>query len=288
MKRPYFASIFCLVIGVSALLVAPAQAQAPAPAPTQAPAPAPTAPAPYEPRVGQPGKDVVWVPTPEEMVEKMLDMAAVTASDFVIDLGSGDGRNVISAAKRGAHALGVEFNPDLVQYSKDNAAKAGVADKATFVQGDMFEADISKATVMALFLLPDNLKRLRQKLLDLKPGTRIVGNTFGIESWTPDETKVYEDGCTSWCTIMLWIVPAKVQGVWRVSGPAAGELTLTQDAQMVSGTLAAAAVEQGRLRGDQLTFTAGGAQYTGRVNGNTIEGTVKTASGERKWSATRS
>jgi precorrin-6B methylase 2 len=283
MKRNYLVGL--LPAFLIALLVSTAQAQAPAPAPAQAPA---QAPAPYEPRVGQPGKDVVWVPTPEEMVGKMLDMAAVTPSDFVIDLGSGDGRNVIAAAKRGARALGVEFNPDLVQYSKDNAAKAGVADKAMFVQGDMFEADISKATVMALFLLPDNLKRLRQKLLDLKPGTRIVGNTFGIENWTPDETKTYEDGCTSWCTIMLWIVPAKVQGTWRLTGASTGELNLTQDAQMVSGTLAATAVEQGRLRGDQLTFTAGGAQYTGRVNGNTIEGTVKSANGERKWSATRS
>jgi precorrin-6B methylase 2 len=285
MKRNYLVGLLPAFLIALLVSTAQAQAQAPAPAPAQAPA---QAPAPYEPRVGQPGKDVVWVPTPEEMVGKMLDMAAVTPSDFVIDLGSGDGRNVIAAAKRGARALGVEFNPDLVQYSKDNAAKAGVADKAMFVQGDMFEADISKATVMALFLLPDNLKRLRQKLLDLKPGTRIVGNTFGIENWTPDETKTYEDGCTSWCTIMLWIVPAKVQGTWRLTGASTGELNLTQDAQMVSGTLAATAVEQGRLRGDQLTFTAGGAQYTGRVNGNTIEGTVKSANGERKWSATRS
>ena len=237
----------------------------------------------YQPRVGQPGKDVVWVPTPEEMVDKMLDMAAVTPSDYVIDLGSGDGRNVISAAKRGARALGVEYNPELVQLSKENAAKAGVADKATFVEGDMFEADISKATVMALFLLPDNLKRLRQKLLDLKPGTRIVANTFGIEGWTPDETKTYEDGCTSWCTIMLWIVPARVAGTWRLPQ---GELNLTQDAQMVSGTLSTTAVE-GRVRGDQITFTSGGAQYTGRVNGNTIEGTIKTADGERQWTAAR-
>src|SRR5512145_3562576 len=110
---------------------------------------------PSEPYVGQPGKDVVWVPTPHTLTEKMLDMAKVTSKDFVIDLGSGDGRNVIAAAKRGARALGVEYNPDLVQYSKANAAKAGVADRATFIQGDMFEADISKATVMALFLLPD-------------------------------------------------------------------------------------------------------------------------------------
>jgi precorrin-6B methylase 2 len=265
-----FASIF-LFLAASALGV-PAHAQ------TQ------TATEPYQPRVGQPGKDVVWVPTPEEMVEKMLDMAAVKPDDFVIDLGSGDGRNVISAARRGARALGVEYNPDLVQYSKDQAAKAGVADKASFVQGDMFEADISKATVMALFLLPDNLKRLREKLFELRPGTRIVGNTFGIEGWTPDETKTYEDGCTSWCTVMLWIVPAKVAGAWKSPQ---GELTLTQDFQNVSGTLGTSPIENGKLRGDEITFTAAGAQYAGRVNGNTIQGTVKTADGERKWTASR-
>jgi precorrin-6B methylase 2 len=238
----------------------------------------------YQPRVGQPGKDVVWVPTPEEMVDKMLDLAAVTPNDFVIDLGSGDGRNVIAAAKRGARALGVEFNPDLVQYSKQNAAKAGVGDRAMFVQGDMFEADISKATVMALFLLPDNLKKLQQKLLDLRPGTRIVANTFGIEGWEPDETKVYEDGCTSWCTIMLWIVPAQVAGTWKTPQ---GDLSLTQEFQMLSGTMGTTPVLKGRLRGDQIVFAAGGAEYTGRVNGNTIQGTVKTADGERKWTATR-
>jgi SAM-dependent methyltransferase len=271
MKPKHFVSSYLLALCLSASSVPQALAQVQT--------------TPYQPRVGQPGKDVVWVPTPEEMVEKMLDMAAVTTSDFVIDLGSGDGRNVISAAKRGANALGVEFNPDLVQYSKDQAVKAGVANKATFVQGDMFEADISKATVMALFLLPDNLKRLREKLLNLKPGTRIVGNTFGIEAWTPDDTKTYEDGCTSWCTIMLWIVPAKVAGTWRTEQ---GDLVLSQEAQMISGTLGPTAVEQGgRLRGDQITFSAGGAQYSGRVNGNTIEGTVKTSDGERKWTATR-
>ena len=238
----------------------------------------------YQPRVGQPGKDVVWVPNPDEMVDKMLDMAAVTPKDFVIDLGSGDGRNVIAAAKRGARALGVEYNPDLVQYSKQNAEKAGVGDKAMFVQGDMFEADISKATVMALFLLPDNLKKLRQKLFDLEPGTRIVGNTFGIEGWTPDETKVYEDGCTSWCTIMLWIVPAKVAGTWKLAD---GDLTLAQDFQMLTGTLGTSSIEGGRLRGDEISFTAGGAQYSGRVNGTRIEGTVKIANAERRWTAAR-
>ena len=250
--------------------------------------PAPSAPAaqePYKPTVGQPGKDVVWVPTPDEMVEKMLDMANVTPNDFVIDLGSGDGRNVIAAAKRGAHALGVEYNEDLVQYSRQNAAKTGVAEKATFVQGDMFEADISKATVMALFLLPDNLRKLRPKLLALRPGTRIVGNTFGIENWTPDETKTYEDGCTSWCTIMLWIVPARADGTWKT---AQGDLTLSQDAQMLVGSLGGAAVEGGRLRGEHITFTVAGEQYSGTVKGNTMDGGVKGPKGERKWTAARS
>ncbi|MGB2715630.1 MAG: methyltransferase domain-containing protein [Vicinamibacterales bacterium] len=239
-----------------------------------------TATKPYQPTVGQPGKDVVWVPSPEEMVERALDLAAVTPNDFVIDLGSGDGRNVISAAKRGARALGVEYNPDLVQLSRDNAAKAGVADRATFVQGDMFEADISKATVMALFLLPDNLRKLRDKLFNLRPGTRIVANTFGIEGWNADETKQYEDGCSSWCTIMLWIVPAKVAGTWKMSS---GELTLTQDFQNISGTLGTTAIESGRLRGNEISFTAGGVSYSGRVTGDTIEGT----SGDHKWTARR-
>ena len=263
----------------SAWLLAGSAALAQTPAPA-----APAAQEPYKPTVGQPGKDVVWVPTPDEMVEKMLDMANVTPKDFVIDLGSGDGRNVIAAAKRGANALGVEYNEDLVQYSRQNAAKAGVADKATFVQGDMFEADISKATVMALFLLPDNLRKLRPKLLALRPGTRIVGNTFGIENWTPDETKTYEDGCTSWCTIMLWIVPAKADGTWKT---AQGDLTLSQDAQMLVGSLGGAAVEGGRMRGEQISFTVAGEQYSGTVKGNTIEGVAKGPKGERKWTATR-
>ena len=235
---------------------------------------------PYEPTVGQPGKDVVWVPSPEEMVERALDIAKVTPNDFVIDLGSGDGRNVIAAAKRGARALGVEYNADLVQYSKDSAVKAGVADKATFIQGDMFEADISKATVMALFLLPDNLRKLRDKLFNLRPGARIVANTFGIEGWSPDETKTYEDGCASWCTVMLWIVPAKVAGTWKTP---AGDLTLTQDFQNVSGTLGATRIENGRLRGNDITFTAGDASYSGHVDGNAMELT----SNGRKLTATR-
>ena len=163
----------------------------------------------YVPEVGQQGKDVVWVPTPQELVEKMLDMAKVTAKDYVIDLGSGDGRNVIAAAKRGARALGVEFNPDMVALSNRLAAEAGVADRAKFVQGDMFEADFSQATVMAMFLLPDNLNRLKPKLEKLRPGTRIVLNTFGVPGWRPDVTERIEGDCSSWCTAMLYTLPAK-------------------------------------------------------------------------------
>jgi SAM-dependent methyltransferase len=241
----------------------------------------------FEPQVGQAGKDVVWVPTPPELVEKMLDMAQVTAKDFVVDLGSGDGRNVIAAAKRGARALGVEYNPDMVQLSRRAAAKEGVGDKATFVQGDMFEADFSQATALALFLLPDNMLKLREKFLALKPGTRIVGNTFGIEGWEPDEKETVGGECSTWCTSMLWIVPANVQGTWQLPQ---GELSIKQDYQMISGTLTSRGTGTpiaGRLRGEEMRFTAGGEEYLGRVNGNAIEGTVKSAGANGSWKATR-
>jgi ubiquinone/menaquinone biosynthesis C-methylase UbiE len=162
----------------------------------------------FKPESGQPGKDVVWVPTSPALVEKMLDLAKVTKDDFVMDLGSGDGRMVIAAAKRGARALGVEYNPDMVKLSRKLAQEAGVADRATFVEGDMYEADISKATVLALFLLPENLRRLEPKFRALRPGTRIVVNTFGIPEWQADATDVIGEDCTSWCTAMLYRVPA--------------------------------------------------------------------------------
>ena len=164
---------------------------------------------PYKPEVGQPGKDVVWVPTSPELVEKMLDLAKVTADDFVIDLGSGDGRMVIAAAKRGARAMGVEFNPAMVTLAKQRATEAGVAGRAMFVEGDMYEADISKATVLALFLLPENLRRLEPKFRALPPGTRIVVNTFGIPEWTAEVTETITENCTSWCTAMLYRVPPR-------------------------------------------------------------------------------
>jgi SAM-dependent methyltransferase len=164
--------------------------------------------APAEPYIGQPGKDVIWVPTPPTLVEKMLDMAAVTANDYVVDLGSGDGRNVIAAAKRGARALGVEYDENLVQVSRRAAAAEGVAERASFVQGDMFEADISKATVLALFLLPDNLERLKPKFERLRPGTRIVNNGYQIAGWDAVEVGVAGGDCGPWCTAYLYIVPA--------------------------------------------------------------------------------
>jgi SAM-dependent methyltransferase len=163
---------------------------------------------PFEPTVGQAGKDVVWVPSPEATVEKMLDIAKVTPQDYVIDLGSGDGRNIIAAARRGARGHGVEYNPDMVELSNRRAKEAGVADKVRFVQGDMYEADISKATVMALFLLPENLRRLKSKFEALPPGSRIVSNTFSIEGWEPVYTETLPN-CTSWCTVMLYIVPKR-------------------------------------------------------------------------------
>jgi SAM-dependent methyltransferase len=232
--------------------------------------------------VGQEGKDVVWVPTPQVTVEKMLDVARVTPQDFVMDLGSGDGRNIIAAAKRGARALGVEYNADMVGLARRVAAQEGVADKATFVQGDMYEADISQATVLALFLLPENLDRLAPKFLALNPGTRIVVNQFWIEGWNADETQRAEGDCGSWCNVLLIIVPARVAGTWRLL---AGELTLAQRYQTLSGTLTTGGTELqisgGRLLGDQITFTAGGITYAGRVRGERMEG----AGGG--WSATR-
>src|SRR5215813_799024 len=220
----------------------------------------------YEPSVGQEGKDVVWVPTPQALVDKMLDMAKVTPKDYLMDLGSGDGRTVITAAKRGATALGIEYNPDMVALSRKNAEKAGVAGKATFQEADIFKTDLSKATVITLFLLTDLNLKLRPTILTLKPGTRIVSNTFRMGEWEPDQT--VELGCDTYCTAYLWIGPARVDGNWK-SG--AGELAIRQDFQKITGTLkngkVSAPITRGTLRGDQIQFMAGGAEYRGRVNG---------------------
>jgi hypothetical protein len=230
----------------------------------------------FEPTVGQAGKDVVWVPTPQALVEKMLDLAKVSPQDFLMDLGSGDGRTVITAAKRGLRAEGIEYNPDMVSLAERNAKTEGVLGKATFRRADLFETDFSKAQVITLFLLPSLNLKLRPAILNMRPGTRVVSNTFTMDDWTPDETATIGGDCVSWCTAHLWIVPAKVEGTWDI--PGRGALTLNQSFQMVSGTLGSTPVSQGRLRGDQITFTVGGTTYTGRVEGNAIRGTVGGAS----------
>jgi len=242
----------------------------------------------YRPEVGQVGKDVVWVPMPEEQMEKLLDMGKVTSADFVVDLGSGDGRTVIAAAKRGARAMGVEFDPDLVVFSRNNAAKAGVGDKAQFVQGDLFKTDLSRATVITLFLLDDINLKLRPALLSLKPGTRVLSNTFRMGDWEPDASEWYPPGCYNWCGLYLWIVPARVEGAWRTAD---GELMLRQKYQVITGGFgsgaAARAISGGKLNGDEIRFTSDGAEYRGRINGNVIEGTVAGSGGIRPWKATR-
>lgn len=274
MTRPPSVSHVLLAIAVATALAADARAQAQAP---------------FEPTVGQAGKDVVWVPTPEALVEKMLDMAGVGPSDLVMDLGSGDGRNVIAAAKRGARAVGVEFNPDMVELSRRRAAEAGVDDLATFVQGDMFTADVSKATVLALFLLPLNMDKLAPTFMGLAPGSRIVSNTFGIDGWDADRTEsITAEGCKDWCTALLWIVPAKVYGTWESPH---GQLVLKQDYQVISGTLADATgvtdLRGGRMRGDALRFRAGDREYVARVTGDTMEGTVTVNGRQEAWAARR-
>ncbi|MEN3355851.1 MAG: hypothetical protein V7640_4009 [Betaproteobacteria bacterium] len=240
----------------------------------------------FQPSVGQEGKDVVWVPTSQALVNRMLDMAKLTPNDVLYDLGSGDGRTVITAAKRGAKAYGVEYNPNMVALSKRNAQKDGAGDKAQFIHGDIFETDFSKATVITLFLLPELNVKLRPKILDMKPGTRIVSNSFTMGDWQADQTQNVseKEGCTAYCTAYLWIVPAKAEGKWKLPD---GELTLKQTFQNVSGSLGANEISKGRLRADQITFTAGNAQYSGKVNGDTITGTVKNGSNGKDFTATR-
>ncbi len=240
---------------------------------------------PFEPTYGQQGKDVVWVPTAQALVDRMLDMAKVTPKDYVIDLGSGDGRTVITAAKRGVRATGIEFNPDMVALSRRNAAAAGVSKRATFVQGDIFKSDFRQATVITMFLLPDLNLRLRPALLEMKPGTRIVSNSFDMGEWTPDAEVAAASDCETYCRAMLWIVPAKVAGTWKMAN---GDMALSQDFQMISGTLKSAEgarpISNGKLNGTEISFTAGQRTYKGRVIGNRMEGTTSDGG---KWQATR-
>ena len=258
---------------------------------------APSAAGQTQPIVGQDGKDVPWVPTPDALVNTMLEMAAVTADDRVIDLGSGDGRMVIAAARLGALAIGVEFEKGLVELSTRSAAEAGVTDLTEFVATDLFGFDLTPATVITMFLLPDINYRLRPTLFALTPGTRIVSNTWDLSGsdddpdapgWTPDRTVVL-DPCPTWCTSLLWVVPAKVAGTWRLSD---GErsLRLAQTFQMVSGMLQSETgtmpIEDGQLFGTEIQFRSGETLYTGSVGATTMHGVAQTPSGSVDWSAT--
>jgi SAM-dependent methyltransferase len=240
----------------------------------------------FKPTVGQAGKDVIWVPTSQALVNRMLDMAELTPKDSLVDLGSGDGRTVITAAKRGATARGVEFNPDMVALSRQSAQEEGVADRARFDQADIFESNFSDATIVTLFLLPDLNLRLRPTLLDMKPGTRVVSNSFNMGDWQADETAhVTEgEGCSNYCTAYKWIVPAKAEGTWKMADQ---ELTLIQTFQMLQGTLRKGGSEQpiddARLDGARIRFSVGKDVYTGVVDGKQMRGTIN---GQTAWSAT--
>ena len=272
----------CVVAAIATLAasVTPAWAQ-----PTKAPAPVANE---FTPEVGQQGKDVVWVPTAQTLVNKMLDMAKLTPQDILYDLGSGDGRTVITAAKRGTRAFGIEYNPDMVELSKRNATKEGMDGKATFEQADIFQADFSKATVITLFLLPELNVKLRPTILDMKPGTRVVANSFDMRDWKPDQTARVEGKCETWCTAYLWIVPAKVAGTWKL---AHGELTLTQQYQTLTGELSmrdkTLAISSGKLDGENISFSVGGVQYSGRVRGDAMDGTMAAGATRSPWSAAR-
>lgn len=243
----------------------------------------------YIPRVGQAGKDVIWVPTPDDLVEKMLWAAQVTPDDLVIDLGSGDGRLVIAAAKIGARARGVEYNPEMVELSRQNAEEAGVADRVEFIEADIFEYDFSDATVITMFLLPSLNVKLRPKLLKMKPGTRIVSNSFAMGDWRPDYKATVSEEASSWDTALIWIVPAEVEGAWDLDG---GELRIRQEFQKIYGTYRAhnqtTNLTEGKLYGDSITFKINDEQYTGHLTDKgTLEGVVTSGPNSREWIATR-
>lgn len=243
----------------------------------------------FQPEEGLEGKNVPWIPTPQVLVEKMLKLAKITPKDFLIDLGSGDGRTVITAAKLGTRALGIEYNPDLVKLSKKNAENEGVSNMAQFIEADLFEFDFSKATAITMFLLPEINMRLRPKLLNLKPGTRIVSNTFTLQEWQFDEVAKTGNESNRWNTAYLWIVPAKVEGKWVL--PQGGELIFMQEFQMLTGSMIVGSkkltITEGRLRGNKIIFTASGDIYTGLVIGSKMEGTFTSGRNTKKWSATR-
>ncbi len=251
----------------------------------------------FEPQVGQAGKDVIWVPTPEDLVERMLAMAQVKPGELVVDLGAGDGRIAIAAAKKfGARAIGIEYNPKMVKYANEAAKKAGVAGegpgKAIIRQGDVFATDFSDADVVTLYLLPALNMKLRPELLALRPGTRVVSHSFGMEDWQPDEVSVL-DGRRAY----FWVVPAHVQGVWSLeAGGRTLDLELEQHFQKLEGTVTfgdlRAGLREPLLSGATIEFSyvdPGGVRrdFSGRVDGRRMQGNWRGGGAEGSWRALR-
>ena len=250
----------------------------------------------YQPQVGQQGKDVIWVPTPDEVVDRMLTMAQAKPSEYVVDLGAGDGKIAIAAAKKfGARSLGIEYDPAMAKHAQGNVEKAGVADKARILQGDIFATDFKSATVVTMYLLPALNLKLRPTILAMKPGTRIVSHSFTMEDWEADETSSMDGR-----RMFFWLVPASVQGNWKVSLAGGGEafdVTLEQRFQKLEGNVNLGPILGGlretRLSGANIGFTivdpAGVRRsYSGTVNGTTMEGSVRADNGaEGRWSAVR-
>lgn len=252
----------------------------------------------YEPQVGQAGKDVIWVPTPDEVVDRMLRMAQVTADDYVVDLGAGDGKIAIAAAKTfGARALGIEYNPEMARHAQRNAERAGVADRARIVQGDIFASDFSQATVVTLYLLPALNLKLRPQLLAMRPGTRVVSHAFSMDDWEPDEISSLDGR-----RIYFWRVPARVAGAWTLELAGAGaarplEMTLEQRYQKIEGTVGLGSVLGGlrapRLSGFHIAFAyvdehGVRRDFRGRVSGSRMEGAFRADNGtEGRWTASK-
>ena len=247
----------------------------------------------YEPQVGQAGKDVIWGPTPDEVVNRMLRMAQVTPNDYVIDLGAGDGKIAIAAGKMGARSLGIEYNPDMAKHAQRNVEKAGVTGKTKVVQGDIFQSDFTTATVITMYLLPALNMKLRPQILAMRPGTRVVSHSFNMEDWEPDGTSTM-DGRRAY----LWIVPPNVMGGWQVEmGGERADLTLEQKFQKLDGHVQLGTIQAGlreaRLRGFQISFAYvdnNGVRrdFNGRITGTKMEGSFRSESGgEGRWTAVK-
>lgn len=235
----------------------------------------------YQPVQGQEGKDVIWVPTPEGLIEKMLSVAKVSSQDRVFDLGAGDGIIAITAARKfGAQAVGIEYNPKMAEFARGKVAEAGMSSKVKIITGDIFEEDFSSATVVTLYLMPHLNMKLRPILLNMKPGTRVVSNTFSMGDWQPDETMSHDH----W-KAFYWVVPAQIEGAWVMTGLEGGpiRMNLNQSFQNIGGTLTRGgqtfSILGAKLNGSELKFqfiTPDRKVHTfsGRLDGRRLTGTV--------------